>query len=156
MSNIWDDMEKEDLSGSGNKIFFVPGEYPLLKIKECRHVEQSRFKKKEFFLALIEVLESNVESRPKGTIIEYMVMATNKDGAPNTKFRANVKKLLMAAFNTTDPADVDKDLVDLVVDEKAQAAAGKYLSAVATNIDLDNGGKFTVLEWKHEEARAAA
>lgn len=151
--NPFSGMGKEDLSGSGSKIFFVPGKYSLLRIQSCRHEQASKFKKKEFFLVNIEVLESNVDDRPAGTVIEYMVMKTLKDGSPNPHYFKNIKKLLMAAFNTTDPADVDEELMALVIGEK-QAAAGKYISAVATNVPLGKGGEFTNVDWKHEAPRA--
>ena len=41
MSNIFDDMEKEDLSDDNSGVFFEPGEYPLLRVLKCEHVEES-------------------------------------------------------------------------------------------------------------------
>lgn len=155
MGNPWEGIEDEDLSDDNSKVFFVPGEYGLLRIEKCEYVEKSKFKQKEFFKATLEVVKSSVPERPAGSRISWMVMRRNKDGKPNARYFANIKKLLMAAFNTDDPADIDADMMQLVTDEKRQVAAGKYVSATATNIDLDGGGKFTQLDWKHADEKLA-
>jgi len=146
----FDGIEDEKMDGSGSGIYFKPGKYPLLRIQQCKFKEAKKsYKGSDAFIALIEVIESNVPERGPGTIIDYVVKQKKKDGSPNTFYFKNIKKLLMAAFNTDDPADIDKKLIQLCCDAQ-QAASGKYVSAVATNIDLEGGGIFTGVDFKPE------
>lgn len=150
----WDDLAKEDMSGSGNGVYFVPGNYPLLKVKECKFKEASEtYKNSDVFIALLEVVDSKVDARAPGTVIEYIVKKKKKDGSPNTFYFKNIKKLLMAVFEVTDPAEINKEVMDLVL--LKGAAVGKHVSAVATNITLENGNPFTSIDFAPAQAEAA-
>jgi hypothetical protein len=124
---VWDKIEEEDMSGSGNGIYFKPGAYPLLRVKECKFKDAAEtYKKSDVFIALLEVVESDVAEYKPGTIIEYVVKERKSDGEPNTFYFKNIKKFLMACFNTDDHTDIDAKVMNLVLGEKQKAAGALH------------------------------
>lgn len=158
---VWDKIESEDMSGSGNGIYFVPGKYPLLRVKEVKFREAAEtYKKSDVFIAILEVVESEVAERKPGTEIEYIIKERKADGKPNTFYFKNIKKFLMACFNTDDHTDIDAKVMNLVLGEK-QKANGSLISAIATNIKIGEAQKdFTSVDFKwagdHAKAKASA
>ncbi len=154
---VWDKIEAEDMSGSGNGIYFVPGKYPKLRLKESKFKSADEtYKKSDVVIFILEVLESEVPDRKPGSEIEYIIKERKADGKPNTFYLKNIKKFLMAVFGTDDHTDIDRKVMDLVLGER-QKGVGALLSAVATNIKIGEAQKdFTQVEFKkYEEAGKA-
>ena len=78
---VWDKIEEEDMSGSGNGIYFVPGKYPKLRLKESKFKSsEETYKKSDVVIFILEVLESEVPDRKPGSEIEYIIKERKKDG----------------------------------------------------------------------------
>lgn len=152
---VWDKIEEEDMSGSGNGIFFLPGKYPLLRVKEVKFKTAAEtYKKSDTMIFILEVLESEVPERKAGSEIEYIIKERKKDGKPNTFYWKNIKKILMACFDTDDHTDIDAKVMELVLGPKKKAD-GSLLSAVATNIKIGEAQTdFTQVEFKSAKDRA--
>lgn len=146
--NPFEGIEDEKMDGSGSGIYFIPGIYDVLKIKHVKfRSAEETFKGVDTIIFAFEVVQSQVDTRPPGTVIDHVVKKKLKDGSPNPFYFKNIKKVLMAAFGTEDPADIDSDLLALVTDEKKQAAANKTLKAVATNVKTNKGSDFTSVDF---------
>jgi len=127
-------------------IYFEPGNYTA-RIQRCVYKAAAQtFKKVGAFIVEFEILASDNEDRPAGTVVSYVL----KENSPF--FLPNLKQLLMATFNTDDPSDIDDELVLTVSDPKLQAAAGKIVRAVATNTTTQKGGNFTKIMFKTEQS----
>jgi len=146
--NPFEGIENEKMDGSGSGIYFIPGTYDELVIKHVKfRSAEETFKGVDTVIFAFEVIKSQVATRPAGTVIDHVIKKKLKDGSPNPFYFKNIKKVLMPAFGTDDPADIDGDLLALVTDEKKQAAAGKRLKAIATNVTTNKGSDFTAVDF---------
>jgi hypothetical protein len=132
-----------DPNGPGG-VYLVPGQY-ILQVLRCTYKSAAQtFKKVGAFIVEFEVQSSSVAERPQGTVVSYVL----KENSPY--YFPNMKQLLMAVFNTDDPADIDDELVLTVTDPKLQAAQGKLVQAIATNTTTQKGSDFTKVFFKAE------
>lgn len=113
------------------------GLYPLLFVDVLKMI-RSR-KGDDVFIAELDILESNVASRPKGTRMGWAVNFRH-DAAPG-----NVKSFLAAAFNV-DVEDIDKEGVKEALSD-SNPAHGRLVRLEATDIKTKAGNPFTRCNW---------
>lgn len=152
---VWEKIEAEDMTGSGNGIYFKPGTYPLLQLKEAKFKPaEDTYKKSDVVIFILEVMV-DTEVYKKGTLIEYVVKERKSDGEPNTFYLKNIKKFLMACFDTDDHTEINEKVMNLTLGEK-QKANGSFVSAIATNIKIgkQRDKDFTDVAFKYAGDRA--
>lgn len=128
----------DDASMTQGGVYLLPGEYKL-KVREVKN-GTAQSQGWDFFLAEVEVVESNNPDRPQGAVCEWMVAF--KNAQYQDTYLANVKNFLWAAFNGFDssvtPEQITSKVWALAVSEN-QPLRDKYVACSA----VDKEKKYT-------------
>ena len=105
-----------------------PGSFKFV-VNECRLKQSERDKNKVFFIAELEVTDSNIEDHPVGTTVSYA-----KDINRNDATVREVREFLMhvAGLDMKDWDDIDQDYV-MEVTGVNQPYSGKTVGCVTEN-----------------------
>jgi hypothetical protein len=116
-------------------VYPVAGVYPILYVNACKMVDSRKGDK--LFCAELDIIESNVPDRPKGSRMSWMANLTKHDAAPG-----NARAFLAAA------AGIEVENVDA---EGSRAAVGMHNPLCGRLVRLDAsdtktraGGHFTL------------
>jgi len=119
-------------------VYPVPGVYPALMADSLKMI-QSR-KGEDLFVAELEILDSQVDDRPAGTRMSWIVNYKH-DSAPG-----NVKAFFCALMSTTeDQVTADALRYACGVQNPCQ---GRLVRLEASNTKTRAGGDFTLCNWQ--------
>lgn len=116
----------------------VPGVYPVLYCQQLK-MKYSEEKRDWFFIAEFDVIESDVESRPKGTAMSWVVGMRHKPSAGNVR-------AFLAALNGIPIEEVDGEGTRACCGEQ-NPCNGRLVRLEASQIETRAGNPFTKCRW---------
>lgn len=119
-------------------IYPVAGVYPFLYVDVLKMIKSR--KGDDCFIAEFDILESNVEARPRGSRMSYAVNFRH-DAAPG-----NVKAFIAAVMNAN-PDSVDAEASRYACSER-NPCHGRLVRLEASDTTTRSGNPFTLCNWQ--------
>jgi len=120
-----------------SSVYPVPGIYPVLMIDALKMIESRN--NEDLFIAELEILDSQVEDRPAGTRMSWIVNFKH-DSAPG-----NVKAFFCNAFGIPEE-EVTAESMQYCCSAK-NPARGRLVRLEATNVKTKRNTDFTKCKW---------
>lgn len=136
----------EQTRSSKGGVFITPGRY-VLDVNAIKIVENHEGR--DFCAVELIVVESNVADRPPGLVVSWV------QEMKNSMFLPNFKSFLMALFNRSEE-DIDKELCEMVSDERQAAAGWRVACEAVSTLTKKEKKPFTKLNWTSVEQPAQA
>ena len=130
-------------------VYPEPGVYPVIQIDVLKMIKSRAVE--DLFIGEIDILKSNVESRPAGSSMTWMCNLTKHDAAPG-----NVKAFL-AALAGVDDTEIDVAGAEMAVSDQ-NPMQGMIIRLEASVIQTRAKTDFTLCRWSNlnEEMQAKA
>lgn len=125
-----------DKARKGRGIWIIPGWY-IVKILSIKAIES--WDDTPYFIVEVKVLMSSLKSRPKGTVMSWVVDMTKAPALGNVRDFASI--ITDAPFE-----QIDEDVCNALVSDD-QPCAGTVLELSATQIETKKHTPFTKCSW---------
>lgn len=127
-----------DADASERSVYPIPGVYPLLYCERLKMI-QSKLSGDDMFIAEFTILDSNVDSRPKGTSMSWVC---NLRHLPSP---GNIRSFL-AALNDTAVEEVDAEGARVCCSDE-NPCRGRLVRLEAAETATKAGTPFTICKW---------